>query len=178
MSLESDDEEGPLGGGAAASAEAARRAAARLGAALALRALAPALGAAEVAASLDFLMGRGLADPDPAVREAMVAAGVAVVDLHGAAYAGTLMPLFEGYLEKRRPAAARGAAGVDEGRYDLVREGVVVLLGTLAAHLDQGDTERAAIVETLLDVLSTPSEAVQRAVSSRLAPLMPAPSAP
>lgn len=49
----------------------------------------------------------------------------------------------------------------------------MVLLGTLAAHLDQGDTERAAIVQTLLDVLGTPSEAVQRAVSSRLAPLMP-----
>lgn len=109
-----------------------------------------------------------------------------------------------------------------QGRYDLVREGVVVLMGTLAAHLDQGDTEvrsaaahgillllarappariwqlqrsrqaavlprcadpclcpspahaqRASIVETLLEVLSTPSEAVQRAVSSRLAPLMP-----
>lgn len=37
----------------------------------------------------------------------MVAAGVAVVDLHGAAAAGRLMPLFGGYLE-RRPA------GMDE----------------------------------------------------------------
>jgi hypothetical protein len=33
--------------------------------------------------------------------------------------------------------------------------------------------QRASIVETLLDVLDTPSEAVQRAVSARLAPLMP-----
>jgi hypothetical protein len=31
----------------------------------------------------------------------MVAAGVAVVDLHGAAHAARLMPLFGGYLEKR-----------------------------------------------------------------------------
>lgn len=28
-----------------------------------------------------------------------------------------------------------------QGRYDLVREGVVVLMGTLAAHLEQGDNE-------------------------------------
>ncbi len=134
MSLDdSDDDEGGLGAGAA---EAARRTAARLGAAVALRCLAPVLGSKEVAASLDFLIGSGLADPDPAVREAMVAAGVAVVDLHGAAHAGRLMPLFGGYLEKRP-----GAGGRDEGRYDLVREGVVVLMGTLAAHLERGDPE-------------------------------------
>jgi hypothetical protein len=57
LSLEDDDAAAPLGGGGAA-AEAARRAAARLGAALALRSLAPALGAAEVSRALDFLMGR------------------------------------------------------------------------------------------------------------------------
>lgn len=36
----------------------------------------------------------------PQVREAMVAAGVAVVDAHGAGTgAATMMPLFEGFLD-------------------------------------------------------------------------------
>ncbi|GBF89654.1 hypothetical protein Rsub_02372, partial [Raphidocelis subcapitata] len=164
LSLDSDDDDDPLGGGGGA-AEAARRLSARLGSAAALKAVAPVLGPKEVSQSMEFLISSGLADPDPSVREAMVAAGVAVVDLKGADLAGSLMPLFGRYLEKR--AGAR-----DEGRYDLLREGVVVLMGTLAAHLQQGDAERAAIVETLLDVLDTPSEAVQRAASGRLAPLM------
>lgn len=56
LSLDSDDDDAPLGG--AASAEAARRDASRLGAALALKALAPVLGAREVSEALDFLMGR------------------------------------------------------------------------------------------------------------------------
>ena len=43
-------------------------------------------------------------------------------------------------------------------RYDMVREGVVVFLGTLARHLPPGDSKRTAIVETLVAVLGTPSE--------------------
>ena len=43
-------------------------------------------------------------------------------------------------------------------RYDTVREGVVVFLGTLARHLPPGDPKRATIVETLVTVLGTPSE--------------------
>lgn len=57
-------------------------------------------------------------------------------------------------------------------RYDLVREGVVVFLGTLARHLPPEDPKRSAIVQTLLDVLGTPSESVQRSVSTCLAPLI------
>lgn len=81
--------------------------------------------------------GKGLADRDDGAREAMVAAGVAVVDAHGASHAQAMLPLFEGYLE---PGAAAGGGDDDEeGRHDLVRVGVVVMLGTLAAHLEQGD---------------------------------------
>jgi hypothetical protein len=42
-----------------------------------------------------------------------------------------------------------------------VREGVVVFLGTLARHLPPTDPKRTNIVETLVSVLDTPSEAVQ-----------------
>lgn len=63
----------------------------------------------------------------------LLLSGAAVVDAHGAALSATMLPLFEGYLEPQ------GRTGRDERRYDLVREGVVVLLGTLAGHMEQGD---------------------------------------
>lgn len=137
--------------------------------AYALQRLAPILPDAQVPRCLDFLVGAGLADVDDKVREQMVAAGVAVVDAAGAALGHNMLPLFESHLDKRK--AGPGAGG-DEERADLVREGVVVLLGTLARHMPAGDPKRRAVLETLLEVLSTPSEAVQRAVSSCLAPLM------
>ena len=43
-------------------------------------------------------------------------------------------------------------------RHDMVREGVVVFLGTLARHLPPGDPKRSAVIETLVGVLGTPSE--------------------
>lgn len=46
-----------------------------------------------------------------------------------------LLPQFESYLNS--DAARR--LGLQEDRYDLVREGVVVLLGMMAGHLDAQD---------------------------------------
>ncbi|MEW5303880.1 MAG: hypothetical protein WDW36_006533 [Sanguina aurantia] len=142
---------------------------ARVGVALGLKACAQSLGQEHVPRVIDFLVQGGLADPDDRVREDMVAGGVAVVDAHGGHHAQTLLPLFERYLEK-----VKGLSSEEEIRYDLVREGVVVFLGTLAKHLGAQDPKRLAVVETLVDVLSTPSESVQRAVSSCLAPLVAA----
>ena len=48
--------------------------------------------------------------------------------------------------------------------HDRQREGVVVLLGSLAKHLDKEDPKVSSITQTLLTALSTPSEAVQRYV--------------
>ncbi|KAK9278232.1 hypothetical protein L1049_027794 [Liquidambar formosana] len=65
----------------------------------------------------------------------------------------------------------RGQAS-DEEKYDLVHEGVVILIGALAKHLAKDDPKVHAVVEKLLDGLNTPSEAVQRAVLTCLSPLM------
>lgn len=62
-------------------------------------------------------------------------AGVALVEAHGEALAQELLPQFESYLNP--DAAAK--LGLQEDRYDLVREGVVVLLGMMAGHLAPGD---------------------------------------
>lgn len=63
--------------------------------------------------------------------------GVALVESHGDALVQQLLPQFESYLE---PAAA-SRLGLTEARYDLVREGVVVLLGMMAGHLAPADTK-------------------------------------
>jgi hypothetical protein len=60
--------------------------------------------------------------------------GVALVEAHGEALAQELLPQFESYLTPN--AAAK--LGLQEDRYDLVREGVVVLLGMMAGHLAPG----------------------------------------
>ncbi|KAK6156422.1 hypothetical protein DH2020_010670 [Rehmannia glutinosa] len=103
------------------------------------------------------------ADPNADVRGRMVDAGITIIDKHGRDNVSLLFPIFENYLNKKAS---------DEEKYDLVREGVVIFTGALAKHLSKGDPKVHAVVEKLLDVLNTPSEAVQRAVSSCLSPLM------
>ena len=44
--------------------------------------------------------------------------------------------------------------------YDEVRQSVVILLGTLAKHLDKDDPKIKPIVAKLTETLSTPSQAV------------------
>ena len=60
----------------------------------------------------------------------------------------------------------------DSQQTDLVRTSVMVVMGTMAKHLDQADPKVAAIVHQLLANLNTPSQPVQEAVSSCLPPLM------
>ena len=62
-----------------------------------------------------------------------MAAGIALVNAHGEELAAELLPLFEGYLDRKDVG--------DEGMYDLIRQGGVVCLGTLARHL-HGDLKR------------------------------------
>lgn len=93
----------------------------------------------------------------------MVDAGCAIINEHGADNVALLLPIFENYLDRK---------SADEERYDLVREGVVIFMGALAKHLSPDSPKISDIVERMLEVLNTPSEAVQRAVSNCLAPLM------
>ncbi|KAG6736415.1 hypothetical protein POTOM_060824 [Populus tomentosa] len=93
-----------------------------------------------------------IGDLNADVRGRMINAGIIIIDKHGRDNVSLLFPIFENYLNKKAS---------DEEKYDLVREGAVIFTGALAKHLAK-----------LLDVLNTPSEAVQRAVSFCLSPLM------
>ncbi|XP_057801902.1 protein ILITYHIA-like [Salvia miltiorrhiza] len=135
----------------------------RQGIALALHGVADVLRTKDLPVVMTFLISRALADPNADVRGRMVDAGILIIDKHGRDNVSLLFPIFENFLNKKAP---------DEEKYDLVREGVVIFTGALAKHLSKDDPKVHAVVEKLLDVLNTPSESVQRAVSSCLAPLM------
>ncbi|XP_076949401.1 protein ILITYHIA-like isoform X2 [Bidens hawaiensis] len=135
----------------------------RQGIALALHAAADVLRTKDLPVVMTFLISRALADANADVRGRMINAGILIIDKHGKENVSLLFPIFENYLNKKAS---------DEEKYDLVREGVVIFTGALAKHLSQDDPKVHAVVEKLLEVLNTPSEAVQRAVSSCLSPLM------
>ncbi|KAJ8616836.1 hypothetical protein MRB53_036208 [Persea americana] len=135
----------------------------RQGIALALHSSADVLRTKDLPVVMTFLISRALADPNLDVRERMINAGIMIIDKHGRDNVSLLFPIFENYLNKKAS---------DEEKYDLVREGVVIFTGALAKHLAKDDPKVHAVIEKLLDVLNTPSEAVQRAVSNCLSPLM------
>lgn len=62
-----------------------------------------------------------------------------------------LLPIFEKFL-KKTPAS---------GDFDAARSGVIVLMGTLARHLDSEDPKLKPIVNKLIEALSTPSQQVR-----------------
>ncbi|XP_050384454.1 protein ILITYHIA [Argentina anserina] len=135
----------------------------RQGVALALHSSADVLRTKDLPVVITFLISRALADPNADVRGRMINAGIMIIDKHGRDNVSLLFPIFENYLNKKAS---------DEETYDLVREGVVIFTGALAKHLSKDDPKVHVVIEKLLDVLNTPSEAVQRAVSTCLSPLM------
>ena len=138
----------------------------RLGAAQCLKELGVHLSGDEVFASLEFLLAQGFLDTDPDVRTSMMAAGVAVIGAADAVKAEAILPIMEKYLENPKDR------GLSEEQYDHVRLGAVVCIGATAQHLDPSNPKVVSIVKTLLEVLMTPSEVVQRSVSDRLPPLV------
>ncbi len=62
----------------------------------------------------------------------------------------SLLPVFEEFLKN---------APQDAG-YDSVRQSVVILMGSLAKHLDKSDPKVKPIVAKLITALSTPSQQV------------------
>lgn len=136
---------------------------ARCGIAMAIAQLVHLLDSAQVEHLFIFFVETGLQDRNAEVRVEMLKAAVEAVNKHGKDNVATLLPLFEEFLASAPPTAS----------YDAVRQSVVILLGTLAKHL-QGDSPKIKpIVARLVSALSTPSQEVQEAVSNCLPPLVP-----
>lgn len=139
---------------------------ARRGVALALRELAPRLAVAAVPLVMRFFVERALPDRSTPVRNEMLNAAMAIVDLHGKETLSSQLPVFENFLDKAPKS----------GGYDAVRECVVLLVGSLARHLDPHDTRIKPITLRLVAALSTPSQQVQEAVSNCLPHLVSSPA--
>uniref|UniRef100_A0A069DYI0 Putative translational activator gcn1 n=1 Tax=Panstrongylus megistus TaxID=65343 RepID=A0A069DYI0_9HEMI len=135
----------------------------RSGVALALQQLAPLLTPNSVSDLAKFYVDKGLGDRSDTVRNNMLAAALAAVDLHGKECVNSLLSIFEPVLDK----------GPDCSSYDAVRQSVVILMGSLARHLDKDDKKVKPIVAKLIDALSTPSQQVQEAVANCLPALVP-----
>ncbi|KAJ3072605.1 translational activator of GCN4, partial [Rhizoclosmatium hyalinum] len=139
---------------------------ARSGIALALQACAPAL---QTEALLNSLFGflikqEALGDREESVRLQMLEAGIAAVNTDtGKSLVNVLLKTFSDYLSQ--------PAGSSE-THDLIRESVVILLGTVAQHLDASDKKIPEVVDRLVETLKTPSEVVQMAVAECMPPLI------
>ena len=141
----------------------------RSGVALALEKIAPYYGqnsnlVKTVTQVATFFVQQGLGDRSEHVRKNMLDAAVVTINLHGKDSAESLLPVFEDFMENAPKS----------GIYDNVRQSVIILMGSLAKHLDSTDPKVRPIMRQLIIALKTPSQQVQEAVANCLPPLVPA----
>ncbi|ROT65240.1 Translational activator GCN1 [Penaeus vannamei] len=136
----------------------------RAGVAMALTQLAPLFSRETVVTLANFFVPGALGDRNSEVRNKMLAAAMAVVNCHGKETVNSLLPVFEKFLNTAPKHAS----------YDAVRQSVIILMGSLAKHLDHTDPKIKPIVVKLVEALHTPSQQVQEAVANCLHPLVPA----
>lgn len=85
------------------------------------------------------------------VRKNLLSAALAIVNFHGRETINSVLPIFEEFLDKAPNSSS----------YDAVRQSVIILMGSLARHLDKDDAKIKPIVDRLIDALSTPSQQVR-----------------
>ncbi|KAL0955554.1 hypothetical protein HGRIS_001793 [Hohenbuehelia grisea] len=137
---------------------------ARLSTARTFEGLAPLFGKDHVVTFIRFLIhDEALGDKSSDVRQAMLSAGVAAIDVHGSSTSAELISIFEDHL-------ARPSAGTETS--DHIKEAIVIFFGRVAKHLDPTDKRIPSIVTRLVEALKTPAEQVQMAVSDCLVPLV------
>lgn len=143
---------------------------ARAGVALTLKKLCPLLTEKSIVQYFAIMLPDGLNDRSAEVRHLMLSAAIAGVKDHGEVWnwfsyfgfavetvsfqqqIGRLLPMFEKQLDDLP----------DDKKHDILRQSLVVLLGTLAQHLKKEDPKIRPIVAKLVEALSTPSQQVSR----------------
>ncbi|XP_060530072.1 stalled ribosome sensor GCN1 [Cylas formicarius] len=136
----------------------------RRGVALAIGELAPLIRPEYVGELMQFFVFTSLSDRNDTVQKEMLNAALKVVNIHGKETVGILWPVFDNFMSSTSKSA----------HYDAVKQAVVVLMGSLARHLEKDDPRIKPIVSRLIQALSTPSQTVQEAVANCLPPLVPA----
>ncbi|GMT19301.1 hypothetical protein PFISCL1PPCAC_10598 [Pristionchus fissidentatus] len=111
---------------------------------------------------INLVVPNGLDDRSEGCRDTMIGVGVRIITAHGKNLLNDLLPILEDRITK-----------LPDGQvYDNQRQGLVILLGTLAKYIGNEDKVRS-ISQRLVEALKTPSQKVQVAVSTCLAPLVP-----
>uniref|UniRef100_A0A665VTC9 GCN1 activator of EIF2AK4 n=1 Tax=Echeneis naucrates TaxID=173247 RepID=A0A665VTC9_ECHNA len=128
---------------------------ARCGIGLALNKLSQYLDESQVTPLFLFFVPDALNDRHADVRRCMLDAALSALNTHGKENVTSLLPVFEEFL-KNAP---------QDASYDSVRQSVVILMGSLAKHLDKNDPKVKPIVAKPLFV--------QESVASCLPPLVP-----
>jgi hypothetical protein len=90
-------------------------------------------------------------------------AGINAIDVLPRKPLTNLIQLFEEHLSAPSPATTTA---------DYMKEGLVVLLGAAARHLDAADERIPIVINRLTEALKTPSEQVQITISQCLSPLV------
>lgn len=135
----------------------------RRGVAITFSQIAPIVSIDDINVIMHFMVSQGLGDREDVVHKEMLAAALKIVDIHGNKTIVNLLPVFEDFLDKAPKSQS----------FDNIRQAVVILMGSLARHLQKDDQRIEPIVKRLLTALSTPSQQVQEAVSNCLPHLMP-----
>ncbi|XP_069136043.1 stalled ribosome sensor GCN1-like [Argopecten irradians] len=135
---------------------------ARSGVAAALKAMSPLIPSDQIIELFSFYVPNALGDRIPEVRSHMRDAALAAINVHGKENVVQLLPVFEEFLANAPNTASN----------DAVRQSIVILMGSLAKHLDKNNPKIKPIMAQLIGALSTPSQEVQEAVAHCLPPLV------
>ena len=136
----------------------------RSGTAMSFKAMVPVFELNAFVPFMEFLTSQGpLSDRNDTVRSEMVDAGSSLVAVRGQECLEPLMGLFESILDAPDTATQES---------DWTNEAVIVFYGSIARHLQPGESRVKTVISKLLKTLSTPSEPVQYAVAGCLPSLV------
>lgn len=111
---------------------------------------------------IPFFVPGAVSDRNTRVQETILEAALVLVNEHGSKRTQFIMASFQTFLTKSSKTVEN----------DTTRRNVIILLGTMAKHLEPNDPQLKNILAQLIQALNTPSQVVQEAVANCFPPLV------